>query len=552
LILRVRDAEFAKYEAELDRGDAVEAREIVVADRDTAVANLDAVQAELARWKAAFGHLVENGNGEEEEGEELEGGEGEEVEEMEGGEFQKVHIHQSEEEEEKDQSREIAEVVEEVEISEEAAAALFQQLYTEIKRLQHENNNLRSKAESQRNSSTTQTTRVSDSKSNNASARGAAPGGLQTGAGHIKHGRGGKSRPKSAANSRAEIKGETRGETGGKSRGKSGYAEMDVVTTKRPRDSDDDGDDEDEDIKPRPKRRRCVGPTPSRTTQGGKSGRKIGLSTCGSGDLGDKKRQDDTDDDGNDEDYPGPEPQRGRSFQTRKSTLGPLVPKSNQTVAKTTGRNKNPNSTKRSNFLYAIGGAVRPRPRATNNSLSGFMDDQAGTNTPAISQLGFSTAANTSANLTASTFTAPQPSFSGAATTSANLTASTSASAVPQASFTGAVTAGPTLPAPAPANNAQTGAGGRRGQGWSNIELQALIHLVTAHRNQPVGPDGRRPEILHDTRLFDLMSRQLQQQYNINRSGGACKNEWNRRGRQISGIDNRKVAKPNQMATSLQ
>ena len=241
--------------------------------------------------------------------------------------------------------------------------------------------------------------------------------------------------------------------------------------------------------------------------------------------VADKEDSDDSDD----ESF-NPGPQGRRSGLPHKAGRASLAPKSNQTISKT-GR---PTNNSQAGFLDAFGlSSLTSNSRntlgvfgsgsATNKSMSGFMDDESDV---ALSDI-------------------PKTTFSSAATQATTLTTSTAANP------TQAAAAGTTLTTSTSANPTQTAAASRKPQAWSNAELQALIALVGAHRNAPIGPNGKKPEVLHDVRLFELMSRQLRAQ-GIDRSAGACKNEWNRRGRQASGIDNRKISNPNQMATSLQ
>jgi hypothetical protein len=55
----------------------------------------------------------------------------------------------------------------------------------------------------------------------------------------------------------------------------------------------------------------------------------------------------------------------------------------------------------------------------------------------------------------------------------------------------------------------------------------------------------------YDKNLYERIDLQLRAQ-GIHRGPGAIKNEWNRRGRAASGIEERKNAKSGQLATSVQ
>lgn len=469
---RVKNAEFAEYEARRD---------------------LDAALARITALERLLGQYIED--------QELE----DDVEQAEGvdqGEYYELESDKAEETEEteEDQSTESTELAG-IATQDERAETEKRQLLAD-ERLNRENQILLNKTRAKRNSSTNQMIQMTEPTFANPST--GASSGFRSNIRYLEHGHGGKGKPKTTANTGAGIVGKTRGTTGRKSGSTIWHSEVDAVkgAKKHLRNKDDEDDDEDEDLEPPSKRRRSVKSDLGSTPQGGNGKRKTGVKTCGSEQVAGKKRQYDTDDDGDDEDYYEPSHRRGLSSQSLKSNPNPSLhkPISNQTAAKS-GRHTNYS---RNGFLDAVGTA-KPG-RVTNNSLSGFIDYQPDANTLVI----------------------PKQSSPFVVTTDPDLTIST------------------------PANSTQAGTRGRRAQGWDDRELQALISLVRAHHNQPIGPNGKKPEVLRDVRLFELMSRQLQQQHGIFRSAGACKNEWNRRGRQISGIENRKVPNPNQMATSLQ
>jgi hypothetical protein len=238
----------------------------------------------------------------------------------------------------------------------------------------------------------------------------------------------------------------------------------------------------------------------------GDSKQGTGRAACSSESL--KKRQHDSDDE-DDDDFELRTKRRKTASRGTAAVTRASVQQNGKDGAAKTGRNTN-NS--RSSFLdnnsssnRALGTAKVTKQRSTNNSLAQLIDD----------------------HLTATIGSLPQPASSHVSGAVAN---------TPQ-------------PLSRPA---ATPAGRDRPVGWSNQEMAALIALVRAHREQPVRPDGQKGVVLHDAKLFDLMSTQMRQQYNFNRTGGACKNAWNRFGRRQSGIDNRKIPRPTQMATSLQ
>jgi hypothetical protein len=308
--------------------------------------------------------------------------------------------------------------------------------------------------------------------------------------------------------------------------GNSGYAK----TTKDPEKTAKKHQREtyDSDEEPPFKRHQSAAPASGRAVEGQKGGRKKGANTCRTQKLA-KKRYQDGSDDSDDESF-NPGTQGRRLGLPRNAGLNSFAPKANQTIAKTGRRTNN----SQAGFLDALGlSSLTSNSRNTlgvlgsgntSNSTSDYMDDKSDASASAI----------------------PQATFSSSATPDPTLATSTAANPIQPAAATSA-----TLITATTANPTQTASASHKPKPWSNAETQALIGLVAAHRNPPVGPNGRKPEILHDVRLFELMSHQLRLQ-GIDRSAGACKNEWNRRGRQLSGIDNRKVPNPKQMATSLQ
>lgn len=429
-------------------------------------------------------------------------------------------------------------------------------LLVEIARLKRENKDLCNKARDQRNHSSSPMTQMTSSTLANPSVGGALDDS-QSDTDHPQHGRGGNTRPGGAAKSGAKPVGRIGGIAGGKTSGKSGYAKTtkdpEKTAKKRQRDTydEDEDSDEDSDVEPPFKRHRSAVPASGRALEGQKGGRKTGASTCGTQKLAKKKHQEDSDD--SDDESFNPGPQGRRSGLPRSAGRTSLAPKANQTIAKTGRRTNN----SQAGFLDAFGlSSLTSNTRntlgvlgsgsATNNSMSGFMDDKLDAPTSAIPQANFSSAAIPAPTLTTSAAANP---IQAAAATSTTLTSATAANLAANPTQTAAATT--TLTAATPTNPIQAAAASRRSKPWSNAETQALIALMAAHCNPPIGPDGRKPEILHDVRLFELMSRQLRLQ-GFERSPGACKNEWNRRGRPTSGIDNRKVPNPKQMATSLQ
>jgi hypothetical protein len=422
-------------------------------------------------------------------------------------------------------------------------------LLVEIARLKRENKDLRNKARNQRNHSSSPMTQMTSSTRANALA-GVASDDSRSDTDHPQHGRGGKKRPGGAAKSGAKPAERIGGTRGGKTSGKSGYDKPtkgpEKTTKKRQHDTYDE--DEDSDEEPPFKRHRSTASASGRAVDGPKSGRKTGANTCGTQILAKKRHQEDSDD--SDDESFDPAPQGCRSGLPRNAGCTLLAPKANQTIAKTGRRTNNSQagflevfglSSLTSNSRNTLG--VFGSANATNNSMSGFMDDGSDPSTSAIPQATLSSAATPGPTWTTST---AANSIQTAAAIAATLTTATPANPIQTAAATST-----TLTTATPANPTHAAAASRRSKPWSHAEIQALIALMAAHRNPPVGPNGRKPEILHDVRLFELMSRQLALQ-GIDRSAGACKNEWNRRGRQVSGIDNRKIPNPKQMATSLQ
>jgi hypothetical protein len=392
-------------------------------------------------------------------------------------------------------------------------------LLVEIARLKRENKHLRNKARNQRNRSSSPMTQMTSSTRANPSAGGASDHS-QSDTDHSQQGRGGKTRPGGAAKSGAKPV----GKFGGSTSGKSGYAK---TAMKRQRETY--GEDEDSDEESPFKRHRSAVPASSRAVEGQKGGRKMGANSCGTRKLAKKKHQEGPDDPDDESFNSGPQGYRsGRSHNADRTSL---VPKANQIIAKTGRRTNNSQasfldgfelSSLTSNSRNTLG--MFGSGSAPNNFMSSFIDDQSDASTSANLQATFSSAATLAPTLTTSAVVNPIQAVVAPSTTLNTATAT---------------------------NPTQGAVASRKPKRWSNAETQALIALVAAHRNPPVGPNGRKSEILHDVRLFELMSCQLSLQ-GINRSSGACKNEWNRRVRQLSGIDNRKVPNPKQMATSLQ
>ena len=225
-----------------------------------------------------------------------------------------------------------------------------------------------------------------------------------------------------------------------------------------------------------------------------------------------KKRHYESDDDEDGDDDFKPDAKRQRCVKTHTSNLE-LGTMSTKYVRgfQSAGRATN-NS--RSSFLDCLGDAtsqdgqtttntVRIR-RSTNNSLANFLDGHPGVTIPDISQRNVSNAS------------------------------------------TGGRPPATSLPPQAPQpNHACTD--GRRSTGWTDRERQAFIGLMNIQVNHT--PEEDR---LHDVHLYEFMSAQLRQRHGVNRNPGACKNEWNRRLRAFSGIDERKVKNPRKLATSVQ
>lgn len=51
---------------------------------------------------------------------------------------------------------------------------------------------------------------------------------------------------------------------------------------------------------------------------------------------------------------------------------------------------------------------------------------------------------------------------------------------------------------------------------------------------------------------WSVISKRLNELYDVNRSSTAVKNYWSREGRQRTGIDERRIQKPNKMVTGVQ
>jgi hypothetical protein len=89
-------------------------------------------------------------------------------------------------------------------------------------------------------------------------------------------------------------------------------------------------------------------------------------------------------------------------------------------------------------------------------------------------------------------------------------------------------------------------------KGWSDVEKRALAIEMRLYKDENVNKAAK--DILHDTKLFEYMSTLLARKHGIHRSGNGCKNEWNRRGREESGIENRvkTKSKSTSLSTSVQ
>jgi hypothetical protein len=412
-----------------------------------------------------------------------------------------------------------------------------------IARLKRENKVLRNKLSTQQIASSSPMTLMASSTSPNPSVDHAEDDSYGD-SGHPKHGRGGKTRPGGGTNSGAQSRRRTAGAIGGNMSGKVGHANTTKVpektAKKRQRDTHDESEDNEEDSEEEPpfKRYRSTAPPLGRTVEGRKGSRKPGANTCGFDNLAKKKHQEIFDESDDESFNPGP-PGRQSRF-SGNAGRDSIAPKANQPIAKTGRRTNN----SQAGFLDTFG--LDSLTSSSRNTLDVFSSGSVTSNSTYMGDESGAATAET-----------PQGTFSTATTAATTLNATTLANSTQIATtLTTPTVANPTqtattLASPTPANTARTPAASRRAQGWSHAELQVLIGLVGAHRNAPIGPNGKRPDILHDVRLFELMSRQLAAQ-GIHRSTGACKNEWNRRGRQLSGIDNRKIANPSQMATSLQ
>ncbi|KAM3078862.1 hypothetical protein ACMFMF_003793 [Clarireedia jacksonii] len=90
-----------------------------------------------------------------------------------------------------------------------------------------------------------------------------------------------------------------------------------------------------------------------------------------------------------------------------------------------------------------------------------------------------------------------------------------------------------------------------RRQAWSNLEQNVLHQLLVERRAQ----EARWPtlEKKFDNALWFLMSEQLMARFGIDRAPMACKNHWGRKGRHMSGFDERSALKrSSKLATSVQ
>jgi hypothetical protein len=88
-------------------------------------------------------------------------------------------------------------------------------------------------------------------------------------------------------------------------------------------------------------------------------------------------------------------------------------------------------------------------------------------------------------------------------------------------------------------------------KGWCAAEKNALATEMRLYKEE--NADKPSKDLLHDAKLFGYMSSLLARKHGIHRSGNGCKNEWNRHGREQSGIENRTKTKPkSKMSTSVQ
>ncbi|KAJ9631989.1 hypothetical protein H2203_000390 [Taxawa tesnikishii (nom. ined.)] len=121
-----------------------------------------------------------------------------------------------------------------------------------------------------------------------------------------------------------------------------------------------------------------------------------------------------------------------------------------------------------------------------------------------------------------------------ASSTAANPSAPTSAPAnAPPNTPVAARSAPINTPAPSP---------GGRGALWTDHENNALVAVMTAVVNAGLGGVDAR---------FNECSTRLLQQYGIQRSAAAVKNQWNRRLREQSGVEDRSRPYSGNASTSL-
>jgi hypothetical protein len=86
---------------------------------------------------------------------------------------------------------------------------------------------------------------------------------------------------------------------------------------------------------------------------------------------------------------------------------------------------------------------------------------------------------------------------------------------------------------------------------WSEAEQNVLHQLLVERRAQ----EAQWPNLekKFDNSLWSLISEQLMARFNIDRAPMACKNHWNRKGRHLSGFDERSAHKrSDRLATSVQ
>lgn len=91
--------------------------------------------------------------------------------------------------------------------------------------------------------------------------------------------------------------------------------------------------------------------------------------------------------------------------------------------------------------------------------------------------------------------------------------------------------------------------GGRGKMKWTEHEKKHLCNAMEEHFRRA---DAGECDRLYDLKLFAVLSEMIKKSGGINRNANACKNEWNRSCREISGLDERKVPNYAKLSTSLQ